>query len=81
MENTTEQATNYEYDYDFAVTDAPGSASFQVLYMSHIYVPMLYFIMFFAGFSGNLFVLNVIGAHFRLIVFVMAQKPAHLHIL
>ncbi|XP_017537404.1 probable G-protein coupled receptor 25 [Pygocentrus nattereri] len=61
MDNTTEQAINYEYYYDLAVTDTPGSASFQVLYMSHIYIPMLYFMMFFAGFSGNLFVLIVIG--------------------
>lgn len=29
--------------------------------MSHIYLPMLYFIMFFAGFTGNLFVIIVIG--------------------
>ncbi|KAI4889170.1 hypothetical protein NFI96_009758 [Prochilodus magdalenae] len=56
MDNTT--PTFYYDDYDFST---PGSNASQDLYMSHVYVPMLYFIMFFAGFSGNLFVLIVIG--------------------
>lgn len=42
------------YDYvDLVETDP--------LPFAHIYIPVLYFIMFFAGFSGNLFVLLVIG--------------------
>lgn len=53
----------YYYD-DLNVTAIPmpdNAGEEQPLSMSHIYLPMLYFIMFFAGFTGNLFVLIVIG--------------------
>ncbi|XP_051532376.1 probable G-protein coupled receptor 25 [Myxocyprinus asiaticus] len=43
-----------EYDYYSPVED-------ELLPMSHVYIPVLYFIMFFAGFSGNLFVIVVVG--------------------
>ncbi|XP_066529168.1 probable G-protein coupled receptor 25 [Hoplias malabaricus] len=65
MDTTTEGLYDDEYDFSFNVTDDPASSENfkenQLLSMSHIYIPMMYFIIFFAGFSGNLFVLIVIG--------------------
>lgn len=59
MDSTTRQ---FDYDYTFTFTDHPAEQlDPQLLYMSHVYVPILYFVLFFAGFSGNLFVLIVIG--------------------
>ncbi|XP_060777871.1 probable G-protein coupled receptor 25 [Neoarius graeffei] len=61
MENFTDDYFNY---LDFNETVMPTSATAvkeQLLSMSHIYLPMLYFFMFFAGFTGNLFVIIIIG--------------------
>ncbi|XP_076878088.1 putative G-protein coupled receptor 25 [Brachyhypopomus gauderio] len=55
----------YYYDYNSSsITEPPGFQSTvdpQLLSMSHVYLPVLYFVIFFAGVSGNLFVLVVIG--------------------
>lgn len=63
MEAVTDDLYHY-YDYELNDTVSPTSVTAvkeQPLAMSHIYLPMLYFIMFFAGFTGNLFVIIVIG--------------------
>ncbi|XP_043107342.1 probable G-protein coupled receptor 25 [Puntigrus tetrazona] len=45
-------------DYDYYIHVENNS---ELLDMSRIYIPVLYFIMFFTGFLGNLFVIVVIG--------------------
>ncbi|XP_072522407.1 probable G-protein coupled receptor 25 [Salminus brasiliensis] len=59
MDNKTQEVYYYEEDY-FNYTNGSG-----VLDTSYIYLPVFYFIMFFAGFSGNLFVLVVIGSRHK----------------
>ncbi|KAF7706066.1 probable G-protein coupled receptor 25 [Silurus meridionalis] len=52
------------YDYEFNDTVIPTSVTAmkeQPFSPFHIYLPTFYFIMFFAGFTGNLFVIIVIG--------------------
>lgn len=63
MENVTDDYNSYYYDYETydTVTPTVTAVKEQLLSMSHIYLPVLYFIMFFAGFTGNLFVIIVIG--------------------
>nr|XP_055039689.1 LOW QUALITY PROTEIN: probable G-protein coupled receptor 25 [Misgurnus anguillicaudatus] len=56
--NITMSPTAYMYDYHEQMEP-------EGLPMSHVYIPVLYFIMFFAGFSGNLFVIMVIGKNRR----------------
>uniref|UniRef100_A0A8C1Y6J8 G protein-coupled receptor 25 n=1 Tax=Cyprinus carpio TaxID=7962 RepID=A0A8C1Y6J8_CYPCA len=51
-------SVNSTDDYDY-YTPVENDSVF--LPMSDIYIPVLYFIMFFTGFSGNLFVIVVIG--------------------
>lgn len=50
-----------DFYYDYEINDTFSEVKDQLLPMSHIYLPILYFIMFFAGFTGNLFVMIVIG--------------------
>ncbi|XP_062848918.1 G-protein coupled receptor 15 [Trichomycterus rosablanca] len=66
MEDMTAATDNYYYDFTF--TDVPTSTNYtsasvdeQLLFKSDIYLPMLYFMIFFAGSTGNLFVIMVIG--------------------
>lgn len=59
---TMENVTDFEIYYDYELNGTEDTAVKEhPLSMSHIYLPMLYFIMFFAGFTGNLFVIIVIG--------------------
>ncbi|KAK2861057.1 hypothetical protein Q7C36_005223 [Tachysurus vachellii] len=67
MENHTVDLNDHffeDYYADLNDTVIPTSVTAvkeQPLSMSHIYLPMFYFIMFFAGFTGNLFVIIIIG--------------------
>lgn len=63
MENVQDDLYSY-YDYEINDTVTPTSVTAvkeQLLSMSHICRAALYFIIFFAGFTGNLFVIIVIG--------------------
>ncbi|XP_026800449.2 probable G-protein coupled receptor 25 [Pangasianodon hypophthalmus] len=63
MENFIDDLNFSDY-YELNDTVTPTSVTAvkeQLLSMSHIYLPILYFIIFFAGFTGNLFVIIVIG--------------------
>ncbi|XP_051957080.1 probable G-protein coupled receptor 25 [Xyrauchen texanus] len=57
-------ADNYDHKLKLNSTDDYyyyGPSENELLPMSHVYIPVLYYIMFFVGFSGNLFVIVVIG--------------------
>ncbi|XP_055769545.1 probable G-protein coupled receptor 25 [Salvelinus fontinalis] len=49
----------YNVSYDLTYLGERSSSS---LPYSHIYLPLLYFLMFFTGFLGNLFVITVMGS-------------------
>lgn len=63
---TMSSTSNYD-DLDFSVNSTDEYADYYSptdlisLPMSNVYIPVLYFIMFFVGFLGNLFVIVVIG--------------------
>ncbi|XP_067102709.1 probable G-protein coupled receptor 25 [Osmerus mordax] len=57
---------NYIFDDDIYDYSDDVNCSNQSLPASYIYVPMLYFIFFFIGFVGNLFVILVIGSRGRM---------------
>lgn len=55
---------NYTYDDLFnlsVIVDCPRSR----LHGSHIFLPVLYYLIFFTGFLGNLFVISVVGSKGR----------------
>lgn len=60
MENFTDDYFYLDFNETVMSTSATAVKE-QLLSMSHIYLPMLYFFMFFAGFTGNLFVIIIIG--------------------
>lgn len=58
FQTTMENYLDYEFESNNSLDTEMKE---QLLLMSHIYLPMLYLIVFFAGFTGNLFVIIVIG--------------------
>uniref|UniRef100_A0A8C2ETW2 G protein-coupled receptor 25 n=1 Tax=Cyprinus carpio TaxID=7962 RepID=A0A8C2ETW2_CYPCA len=68
LSNVTMSSTSDDYTHDFPMNSTddyeyytPVENDSEWMPMSSIYIPVLYFIMFFTGFLGNLFVIVVIG--------------------
>ncbi|XP_051529126.1 probable G-protein coupled receptor 25 [Myxocyprinus asiaticus] len=71
MSSASDSGTdNYNHDHDLKLNSTDESYYYgpfenEPLPMSHVYIPVLYYIMFFVGFSGNLFVILVIGSRHK----------------
>ncbi|KAK5615661.1 hypothetical protein CRENBAI_023635 [Crenichthys baileyi] len=52
----------FYYDYNFTENDTSGQVCvYSSLHGSHIFLPILYYLIFFTGFWGNIFVITVVG--------------------
>ncbi|KAM6927821.1 putative G-protein coupled receptor 25 [Xenentodon cancila] len=65
MDSELENVTYYYYEYDYIVpTNESDQAclSYSTIGGSSIFLPLIYYLIFFTGFFGNVFVISVVGS-------------------